>query len=343
MNISSIFPGAIRSVDPFQAFNRLGFQRPIANTESLFGKPAFGRDTVRFGPPTEFGKSPYEKTVGRPNIALDSRNFSVSRQTSELEIRTKDGDLVIIRLKAKEVNEEQLAVSVEKQKDSNGKNSLEIEEHDRSKEKSRLGLSAELLNGGVANLSVDQKQRSREVYQGSVDAEVDGVSVEADYKSVTRESSRLQIEVEGHLNDEELEAINQLVADVDDLAADFFDGDVQAAFAKGLELNYDRSQIAGYNLELKEKEVQVYQEQFEAYMGGPPRIDSVGRPLGEYGKDLQNVYSKAHLRIDSEMLDRIMEAVVRGREDDDDEAERSFNEWRDFNRRFEREFMEIER
>jgi hypothetical protein len=61
---------------------------------------------------------------------------------------------------------------------------------------------------------------------------------------------RLQVEVSGDLNEEELAAIGDLLTKVDELATKFFSGDVQAAFAAAVDLGVDSDQIASYQLDL---------------------------------------------------------------------------------------------
>lgn len=56
-------------------------------------------------------------------------------------------------------------------------------------------------------------------------------------------SGKIEISVDGELNDEELAAIGELVNKVETLANDFFAGDVQKAFESAASLGFDASQI----------------------------------------------------------------------------------------------------
>jgi hypothetical protein len=67
-------------------------------------------------------------------------------------------------------------------------------------------------------------------------------------------SGRIEIAVQGELDDEELAAIGELVAKVESIAIDFFAGDVQKAFAAASSLGFDAEQIAGFALRLSTRE-----------------------------------------------------------------------------------------
>ncbi|MEZ5458183.1 MAG: hypothetical protein R3E65_02255 [Steroidobacteraceae bacterium] len=67
-------------------------------------------------------------------------------------------------------------------------------------------------------------------------------------------AGRVEISVQGELNDEELAAITELVDKVETLAADFFAGDVQKAFEAATSLGFDAEQIAGFALKLSTRE-----------------------------------------------------------------------------------------
>ena len=67
-------------------------------------------------------------------------------------------------------------------------------------------------------------------------------------------SGKIEISVDGELNDEELAAIGELVNKVETLANDFFAGDVQKAFESAASLGFDASQIASFALKLSTRE-----------------------------------------------------------------------------------------
>lgn len=78
-------------------------------------------------------------------------------------------------------------------------------------------------------------------------------------------AGRIEISLNGDLNDAELAAIKELVDKVESLAADFFAGDVPKAFEAASTLGFDAEQIAGFALKLSTRE--------------SLRQQSIGKPL----------------------------------------------------------------
>lgn len=62
--------------------------------------------------------------------------------------------------------------------------------------------------------------------------------------------TRIKVDVNGSLDAGELEAIRSFLGEVDQLANDFFAGDVEQAFAQGAALEFDAAEIARYSLKL---------------------------------------------------------------------------------------------
>lgn len=69
-----------------------------------------------------------------------------------------------------------------------------------------------------------------------------------------QEKSHFQFQVEGNLNEDELDAINNLIRDVGQISNDFFNGDFQQAFDQASEFKLDKSQLASMALHLKRTE-----------------------------------------------------------------------------------------
>ena len=93
--------------------------------------------------------------------------------------------------------------------------------------------------------------RTKEVVSGSVtqSTAADGTSSTATKGSVFSRGG-VKIEVNGDLNADEQKAIGDLLGKVDDIATQFFSGDVQAAFSAAGSLGVDSDQIAAYRLNL---------------------------------------------------------------------------------------------
>lgn len=117
------------------------------------------------------------------------------------------------------------------------------------------------------------------VNYSSAQANVDGTTVSSSALDVSSRS-RVSLQVEGDLNDEELAAINALVGQVNDLTDTFFDGNVDEALSQAMSLTYDSSQLADYSLRLK------LRQSFEGYSAAllpaasttPAPTESTGTP-----------------------------------------------------------------
>ncbi len=72
-------------------------------------------------------------------------------------------------------------------------------------------------------------------------------SVNLQYREASAQTDQFAFSVKGELNADELEAINNLLVDITDLAAVFYQGDVQGAFEQALSLGYDDQQIASFS------------------------------------------------------------------------------------------------
>ncbi len=65
-------------------------------------------------------------------------------------------------------------------------------------------------------------------------------------------ASAFQFSVQGELDSAERESINELLNDVADIAGQFFQGDVQAAFNASLELGFDSEQLKRFSVDLQQ-------------------------------------------------------------------------------------------
>lgn len=64
------------------------------------------------------------------------------------------------------------------------------------------------------------------------------------------QSSAFQFQVQGDLDEGELEAISKLISDVGEISNEFFNGDVQKAFEIATEFKMDKTELASMNLQL---------------------------------------------------------------------------------------------
>lgn len=114
------------------------------------------------------------------------------------------------------------------------------------------------------------------------------------------QSSRFEFSVNGDLSQDELEAINDLLVQVDKVSSLFFDDQFEDAFNSALNLGFDSEQIASFSLDLAQlqvQEVRTYQDgsksALDAYRRNQPlinmaqqfeRLDSLMQPFERFEK-----------------------------------------------------------
>lgn len=86
------------------------------------------------------------------------------------------------------------------------------------------------------------------------------------------QSANLQFAVEGELDEDELRALNDLLAQVGHISEQFFQGDLGRAFELATELSFDRGEIASFDLALNMSRTEVSQTVFADKPSTPPRI-----------------------------------------------------------------------
>lgn len=102
--------------------------------------------------------------------------------------------------------------------------------------------------GDVVELTL--RSRTALDMAGAAGSGADGVVAAGSARVVA--GSRLAIHVQGNLNDEEMAAIQDVLTQVEDLAAQFYSGSVDTAFAAASALNIDGSQLAAVALDMRQ-------------------------------------------------------------------------------------------
>ena len=112
------------------------------------------------------------------------------------------------------------------------------------------------------------------------------------------EYSGVSFAVKGDLDEGELTAISDLLKQITDVSRSFFDGDIETAFNKALELGFDENELAGFSLQLDRKQVS---EKIAAYQQNESEVDNKEalrkqlEPLKAYVeqlKSMQNLLDK---------------------------------------------------
>lgn len=107
-------------------------------------------------------------------------------------------------------------------------------------------------------------------------------------------SQSFSLSIEGELNEDELSAINDLLGRVNDLAGQFFAGNLDTAFDQAMNLGYDAEQIGGFSLNLAQAEIQQVTQAYQTFepnrgagnFDKPNLLADQLLPLGNFIKDL---------------------------------------------------------
>ncbi len=110
-------------------------------------------------------------------------------------------------------------------------------------------FSLELTTQDGDKVSIDISRSAQTRFASSF--ENSGSSSKLSIGQQSASSHSFSLKVDGELDEGEMLAINQLLEDVDQIAADFFEGDLDAAFNLALELDINRQELSSLNLELK--------------------------------------------------------------------------------------------
>jgi hypothetical protein len=228
------------------------------------------------------------------NPATSSVNFtSISfekQESGELNIRTRDGDAVNITFEVLEQFEfsqrqvQQLAQQTEQDK--------------KAAVTEPVNVPIDVNNAAVlssktttpADINVDDSEVSiNETYKAQ--PSTDSIQQNTTFY----QESTFSFTVKGKLDEDELKAIGQLVADANELAEEFFNGDIETAFNQTLEL--------GFALQLKKVENTAVIKAYETVS----RFDSDSvdsdpakavKPVADYLDKLLNVLDGARLRLE---------------------------------------------
>ncbi len=123
-----------------------------------------------------------------------------------------------------------------------------------------LSLKVKTQDGDEVTIRFNKESHYESSFGGYSDSSGSALSFSVDRS----ESSDYRFSVEGDLDADEIDAIQSLIKDVNEIAGDFFDGDVQAAFAQASEFKMDKTELASMNLRLTRSEsysaVSAYQQ-----------------------------------------------------------------------------------
>lgn len=142
------------------------------------------------------------------------------------------------------------------------------------------------------------KIQIRSVAEKSASIEDTNFGARSSTKWGMNEESGFSLFIKGDLNEQELADLDKLLAEVNDLADEFYNGDYQTAFEKASALNIDGTSLRTLDLSMKEVE-QKGASVYAATQDEPVRLPKGLSPLKEYAERLLQAQEKWQERFQS--------------------------------------------
>ncbi|XQF89358.1 DUF5610 domain-containing protein [Pseudoalteromonas espejiana] len=112
----------------------------------------------------------------------------------------------------------------------------------------------------------------------------------ASSSSQSRELS-FSMSVNGDLNEEEQDAINAMMEELQGVSKTFFSGDLDQAFEKAQELSLGSEQLVAFSMDLRQTKTVATVKSYEQYQPVPQK--EVADTLAPFNDDLKNAFDKA--------------------------------------------------
>lgn len=107
---------------------------------------------------------------------------------------------------------------------------------------------------------------------------------------------RIEYSVEGELDEHEQKAVDRLLRRVDNIAAHFFDGQLQAAFSQASNLGVKGKQLAEFSFTLEQRSVLKAMTEYQTVSNGDsvktPAASGGAQALGEYVSQLRDLFKR---------------------------------------------------
>lgn len=209
----------------------------------------------------------------------------------------------------------------------------------RTRDGDEVSISFEDLRALAINQQVTAASAQRREEDGS---ESQFVGIQAQQSLQQFERSGVSFSVQGELDEDELNAIGELVGNVQELATDFFDGDVEAAFDAALELGFDEQELTGFALQLtRQEQIQVIQtyENVSLYNQQEPQTERGSsravEPVSQYLDRLLNVQEGSNRLLElPNSYDELVNGLLRRIEDvGTEDILQAINRFNNFNNR----------
>lgn len=154
-------------------------------------------------------------------------------------------------------------------------------------------FSFELITQEGDKVTINAMSQSSAYAERYLEQSKDGSMAYSAYEASS--SGGYDLVVEGDLSEEELEAINDLMGQVNELADEFYNGDAMSAFDMAMDLSSDPDQIAQFSLNMTSQEVKAYQYAGAMESGEASLPKGIMQPLQQFAQGVQQAAKTAEL------------------------------------------------
>ena len=146
--------------------------------------------------------------------------------------------------------------------------------------------------------------------------EVQSTTKLIEQNAVFYQENSFTFSVKGELDEDELKAIGKLVADANELAEEFFNGDIETAFNQALKLGFDEQELSSFALQLtKVENTQVIKAYETVSRFDEDSVDSdpakAVKPVADYLEKLLNVLDGSRLQLeDSKSYENVINELI---------------------------------
>jgi hypothetical protein len=174
---------------------------------------------------------------------------------------------------------------------------LDSVEYAKSYERTKNSFEFEVTTqeGDVVKITAMSDKAS---YQEALLAQSGGSELYYNYGEENNRSG-FNLQVKGDLSESEMAALEDLMAQVNELAEEFYTGDLGTAFDMAMDLTSDADQIAQFSLDLKQNFMS--QTEYGSMSGDaltnyakPPLPKGLAEPLADFAQGVKEAYDKAN-------------------------------------------------
>ena len=255
--------------------------------------------------------NPEALDLAPPTQSVDNfTSVSYAKQESgELSIRTRDGDRVNVTFEdfeQFEFSQRQIQQKVQEAESA-----------------AKTPLAGQVENDGALKPPVESETLVTESLEETgtnvekaKEPKSSSKAIEQNAVFYQENSFSFSFSVKGELDEGELKAIGKLVADANELAEEFFNGDIETAFNQALELGFDEQELSSFALQLTKVEntqvIKAYETVSRFDDDSPDSNPAKAvRPVADYLDKLLNVLDGSRLHLeDSKSYENVINELI---------------------------------